>query len=55
MGKSEGKRSFVKPMRREENNIKMYLKRLAPVKFRLDICGSEMDHWQAFVNTAMEL
>jgi hypothetical protein len=52
---SEEKRSFGKPMRRFEDNIKTYLEKMAPEKCRLDICVSERDHWWAFVNTKMEL
>ena len=51
----EGKRSFVKLTRRGEDNIKMYPKRNGAGKCPLDICGSESDHWRAFVNTTMEI
>ena len=50
MGKPEGKRPFVTPRRRWEDNIKMDL--YCVWKARIEM-NQDKDKWQAVVNTVM--
>jgi hypothetical protein len=55
VGEPEGKRPLVRPRRRWENNIKMYLRETGWDGMNWIDLAQDRDQWRALVNTVMNL
>jgi hypothetical protein len=55
VGKPEGKRALVRPMRRWEDNIKMDLQELGCGGMDWIGLAQDRDRWRAIVNAVMNL
>ena len=54
-GKPTGKRPLGRPIRRWEDNIRMYLKEIGINTWNWVDSGQDRDFWRAFVNAALNL
>ena len=55
VGKPEGKRPLGRPVRRWEDNIKMYLEEVGCGSMDWIELAEDRDRWRAFVNAVMNL
>jgi hypothetical protein len=55
VSRPEGKRPLIRPRRRWEDNIKMYLREIGIDGANLIRLTQDRVHWRAFVNTVMNL